>query len=588
MNRIVRLLIPVALIATVFYSCQKDDITPILPPAGDYLLPLIATTDIHGHIVNTSSDTVHYRLAYIADKVKDIRGHGGAYNKKRLLLLDGGDLYQGATLSNIQQGRPIYISMDMMEYDAVALGNHDFDWGLENMVDPDATLLDYEYHGRSCRNQVPVVCANLYQHGSRVSCTKDYIIVEKTASNPRGGSVTVKIGIIGFADDYSLSIISSQFSDKGYSIQANYTIANSLASELESSGQCDATILLTHGAADKAAQHLGDTTAFDLVLGGHTHLTISGQTDWGLPYLQAGKKSEVYAYAELQFHVDNHGNISFTSVNDQQTFAVDATRDLHTFPGQNAQDLDQDILTLSDEAISNSSEQLGKVIGHINVNASNYFIDGSGQRATVMGNWMCDITRRIGQADVAFLNRTSIRTNFSLNGHPTRDITISNVYEMFPFGNETYVFRITYTELLQLFEYSMTGGGKILLTHMTGIDCHFTGTERTSSSGNTYYEYSVHSLSKDGTTIYQEGEWTSDWSSRTLTVATCSYVATTDREDRNTHLHNPFVEWCKTSRLTSNNLIDNENAIRVLTSEAEASGGLLSIDTIPHFILRAE
>ena len=431
MKRIVRLLIPVAFMAAMLHSCQKEDINPLKPAAGDYLLPLIETTDIHGLIVDNSTDSVHYRLAYIADKVKDIRGHGGAYKKERLLLLDGGDLYQGTTISNLQQGKPIYVSFDKMEYDAVALGNHDFDWGFENMVDPDATLLDYDYNGGHYVNEVPVICANLYQHGNRVSCTKDYVIVEKTAVNPRGGSVNVKIGIIGFAEDYSLSIMASQFSGKGYSIQENYTIANSLASELEASGQCDATILLTHGAADKAAERLGESTVVDLVLGGHTHRTISGQTSWGLPYLQAGKKSENYAYAELQFRVDNNGSISFTSVNGQQTIAVDATRDLHLFSGHNAQDLDNDILSVSDNAISEISGQLSRVIGHITVNASKYPISGSGERASVMGNWMGDILQRIGNADVAFLNSTSIRTYFSLDGQPSRNITVANVYDMF-------------------------------------------------------------------------------------------------------------------------------------------------------------
>lgn len=588
MKQIIKILLSVAIVSAMLFSCQKEDLTPIKPAAGDYLLPLIETTDVHGHIVDASTDTVHYRLAYIADKVKDIRGHGGAYKKERLLLLDGGDLYQGTTISNLQQGKPIYVSFDKMEYDAVALGNHDFDWGFENMVDPDATLLDYDYNGRYYVNEVPVICANLYQNGNRVSSTKDYVIVEKTAVNPRGGSVNVKIGIIGFAEDYSLSIMASQFSGKGYSIQENYTIANSLASELEASGQCDATILLTHGAADKAAERLGESTVVDLVLGGHTHRTISGQTSWGLPYLQAGKKSENYAYAELQFRVDNNGNISFTSVNGQQTIAVDATRDLHLFSGHNAQDLDDDILSLSDNALSEVSGQLEQVIGYITVNASNYFIDGSGQRASIMGNWMGDILQRIGEADVAFFNRTSIRTYFSLDGQPSRNITVSNVYEMFPFGNQIYVFRITYAELLQLFEYSMTGAGRILLTQMTGLDCYFTSTERTSSSGSTYYEQALHSLVKDGTTIYQNGQWTSDWASRTLTVATSSYVATTDREDRDLHLHNPLVGWCETSRLITNDLVDNENAIRVLKAEAEANNGLLSIDTRPHFILYTE
>ncbi len=588
MKQIFKLLLPVVVVTAMFYSCQKEDINPLKPAAGDYLLPLIETTDVHGHIVDASTDTIHYRLAYIADKVKDIRGHGGAYRKERLLLLDGGDLYQGTTISNLQLGKPIYVSFDKMEYDAVALGNHDFDWGFENMVDPDATLLDYDYNGRNHINEVPVVCANLYQHGNRVSCTKDYVIVEKTAVNPRGGSVNVKIGIIGFAEDYSMSIMASQFSGKGYTIQENYTIANSLASELESTGQCDATILLTHGAADKAAERLGERSVVDLVLGGHTHRTISGQTSWGLAYLQGGKKSEAYAYAQLKFRVDEEGNISFTSVNDQQTIDVDATRDRHTFAGQNAEDLDDDILTVSDNALNDLSGHLQQVIGHITVDASNYFLDGSGQRASVMGNWMGDIMQRISEADVAFLNRTYIRTYFTLDGQPSRNITVGNVYDMFPFGNQLYVFRITYAELLQLFEYSMTGAGRILLTQMTGIDCYITCKESTSSSGRTYYDYALHSLVKDGTTIYQNGEWTSDWASRTLTVATTNYVATTDREDRETHLHNPLVGWCETSRLITNDLVDNENAIRVLKAEAEANNGLLSIDPRPHFIVYTE
>lgn len=49
-----------------------------------------------------------------------------------------------------------------------------------------------------------------------------------------------------------------------------------------------------------------------------------------------------------------------------------------------------------------------------------------------------------------------------------------------------------------------------------------------------------------------------------------------------------MVEWNNTDRLIINNLVDNENAIRVLRAEAAASGGLLSIDTSPHFILVEE
>ena len=46
-----------------------------------------------------------------------------------MLLLDGGDLYQGTPFSNLTGGAVIRAAFDRMKYDAVALGNHDFDWG---------------------------------------------------------------------------------------------------------------------------------------------------------------------------------------------------------------------------------------------------------------------------------------------------------------------------------------------------------------------------------------------------------------------------------------------------------------------------
>ena len=121
----------VSVAATFFVSCQKEEIIPEPEPEkpnpGVYSLPLIETTDIHGHIVAGETEVVHYRMAYIADKVKDIRGHDDQYKKERLLLLDGGDIYQGSIVSSLQMGKPVYVTMDKMDYDAVTVGNHDFD-----------------------------------------------------------------------------------------------------------------------------------------------------------------------------------------------------------------------------------------------------------------------------------------------------------------------------------------------------------------------------------------------------------------------------------------------------------------------------
>ncbi|MCR5408439.1 MAG: 5'-nucleotidase C-terminal domain-containing protein [Bacteroidales bacterium] len=586
-SSIVRLLCTILAVAVV--SCQKivpdggqkedSGIEPTQP--GEYVLPLIETTDMHGYIVTTDNNgTVHYRLAYIADKADDIRGHGDQCQRDRLLLVDGGDLCQGASVSNLLSGWPVYVSMDIMGYDAVAAGNHEFDWGFDTLVDQDATLPDYEWDGQSVVNQVPVVCANLYQDGNRVPFTKDYVVVEKTAVNTEGATVPVKIGIIGFAVNYSGSIIATQFIDKGYSINDDYSIVNQIAAELESTGGCDATIMLIHGEAEGAAERLGKDTPVDLVLGGHSHRTLAGRTSWGTPYLQGGRYCEHYAYADLRFKVDASGTTSYDRVGSLANLAVNSDRDRHVYPEHNVADLSEEILEVSEAALTATAQQQNDVLGYISVSASSYYISGSGDRAAVISNWMCDILRRIGDADVAFVNGGGVRTSLPLNGQSRRDITVANVYEMFPFNNPTYVYSITYAELLQVLDYSMTSGGESLFSRMTGIDCYFTAEDH-----GTYTTYAVKSLAKDGTVIYQNGTWTGDWASRKLVLAVSEYLAITERTDYYTNLPNPLIEWNSTPRLLANDLVDNENAVRVLRAEASASGGHLYVDTAAHFIL---
>ena len=570
-----------AVLASLSFSCRKTD--PVVespsgesPSPGEYVLPLVETTDMHGYIVHADNLGLHYRLAYIADKVEDIR----ARKEDGLLLLDGGDLYQGASVSNLMSGWPVYVSMHKMGYDAVAVGNHEFDWGIESLVDADATLPDYEWEGRSFVNEVPVVCANLYRDGVRVPFTRDYVIVEKSALNAAGETVPVRIGIIGFVVDYAGSIMSTQFTGKGYSINADFSIAGALAEELESSGQCDATLLLIHGAAGDAAGYLGPRSCIDLVLGGHSHAHMCGKTGWGLPYLQGGRYCENYGYAELKFQVDDTGKVSFKGVDNLMTPPVDASLDGRREAGGHQDDLSAEIVAVSDYALDYTAQAQNDVIGHIRVGATNYYLDGSDGRASVMSNWMCDILRRIGEADVAFVNGGGIRTSFPLGGRSARDITVANVYEMFPFSNTTYVYRLTYAELLQVFEYAMTSGGASLFSCMTGLDCRFSQTEH-----GTYKTYEVYSLSKDGTVIYRNGKWTGDWALKTVTLSVSEFLATNERTDYYTGIANPLVGWNKTSRLLRSDLVDNENAVRVLRAEAASSGGLLSIDTAPHFIL---
>lgn len=574
-------------------SAPKPPVPSYVIP-GSYTLPMIETTDVHGYFVHINKDDVYYRLAYIADKVNDIRGRGTSHKREKLLLLDGGDIYQGTTVSKLQRGKALYIAYDKMNYDAVALGNHEFDWGIENMVDSDATLPDYERGGVSVTNSVPVLCANMYQNGSKAGITKDYVIVEKTAASAEGNEIRVKIGVIGFAENYTSSVLKSQFIDKGYSINADYSIAKNIAAQLESSGECNATILLVHGEAASAAKKLGSDSVIDFVLGGHTHVYDEGITDGGVPYAQGQCYAQSYVYSELDFSVDDAGKISFVRVKETKKIAVDATKVTHTSDDENAEDLEPEIITLSNEAIEASKTALKEVVGYItesathNSSGTKYAIDGSDGRASVMSNWVCDITARIGNADVGFINSSGVRTYFTLGGESQRNITRANVYEMFPFDNLVYVFELTYEDLLSVFKYSMTSTGKGLISRVSGIDCEFTKEQKYSVNDKPYTEYAVYAIKKDGVTVWQEGVWTEGWKDRTIKVALCEFLVVTQRVDSFTGLENPFVAWSQTEKLIASDLIDSDGALEVLKAEAAANGGHLSLDKKPHYILHSE
>ena len=82
---------------------------------------------MHGYITDVSSykeDTFEYRLAYFSKIVNDARNND-AYED--VLLLDTGDIYQGTPHSNLTYGAAMRAAYDQMDYDAVGLGNHEFD-----------------------------------------------------------------------------------------------------------------------------------------------------------------------------------------------------------------------------------------------------------------------------------------------------------------------------------------------------------------------------------------------------------------------------------------------------------------------------
>jgi len=473
-----------------------------------YYLPVFETTDIHGYIVDISSgkeETYQYRLGFIANLIDELREEGD------ILLVDTGDCYQGNALSNKLQGQPIRAYTDIMDYDGICLGNHEFDWGLGTEIDHDATVGSYNLSDSiKGDSDVPVLCWNLYDTstGEKVDFTRDYVIVEKNAKSLDGKEKKIKIAILGYINDYSSSINKNAF--EGYEIhEEEIAEVEKKARELEESGEADVTVMTCHVCPEQMAPLVGENSVVDLIVCGHNHLTGTGKFSNGVPYILGGCYGQSYATATIA--VTEEGDVSIE--NQQYVYIVDDKEQLYDNE-ENRQNFDDAVMDISHTTIDIVREKYPDVLeglGYITTDLSRDRIEGSiGE--DIATNWAAQVRAEAVGAQVGITNSTGVRAKILLqDDEKTRVILGSDIYNMFPFDNKIMEYSITYEQLLDLCNntkinyYSYVGVSGVTAYFDDGVD----------SNLNTLY------LGDEK--IYDNG-WIAD-KNTTVTVAADDYSA---------------------------------------------------------------
>lgn len=226
--------------------------------------------------------------------------HGGAYSSlstfskmgdylkyKRLttdntIIIANGDILQGSAFSNYYHGRPIIEIMNYLEFDAFVLGNHEFDWGIDEIAKyADGNLENGEA-------DYPFLAANIVTESDSqmMPWTDPYTIVDING---------VKVGIIGVIGDVINSITASRVA--GYDFQEAYDLVREYAYELRTEQDCDIVVVSIHEynqSVNEAIAALSGDYLVDAIFNGHTH---SAQKDYilrngtRLPYAQASNYS---------------------------------------------------------------------------------------------------------------------------------------------------------------------------------------------------------------------------------------------------------------------------------------------------------
>lgn len=196
-----------------------------------------------------------------------------------LLLFDAGDFSQGTPYYNFFHGRIEIDAMNRMQYDAITLGNHEFDYGVDTL----AEVLKLA--------KFPVVCANYDVSGTPLEgIVQRYAVINRS---------NLRIGVFGLGIDPTSLIAEKNFAPIQYldPVSAAQEVANTLRNE----EKCDVVICLSHqGTHPLAGDKISDielaekTQNIDVIVGAHTHkivenLYVSNLVGDSVLLTQAGK-----------------------------------------------------------------------------------------------------------------------------------------------------------------------------------------------------------------------------------------------------------------------------------------------------------
>ena len=217
------------------------------------------------------TNDVHSRIEPFPENSGRLAGKGGAARRaeyieyirryeQNVLLLDAGDIWQGTPYFNVFKGGLEYELMSKMNYDAATLGNHDFDLGLDGLLD--------QWH----KANFPFICSNYdFENTPLRGMTQPYRIFSID---------TIKIGVIGLGIELKGLVPDKLFGNTKYIDPVER--ANYWSKFLKRKKDCDFVIALSHlGLSYEDKTIISDerlvpqTKYIDLVIGGHTHSFLS-------------------------------------------------------------------------------------------------------------------------------------------------------------------------------------------------------------------------------------------------------------------------------------------------------------------------
>jgi len=340
-------------------------------------------------------------LATVVDEIRDQYG-------KSVILLDAGDATHGTNVANLFQGRSTVEVMNAIGYNAMTLGNHDFNYGQEALLE------------RMADAKFPFLAANVTTEAGEV-------LTYSALVQDFGG---VRVGVIGVSSletpvtTHPNNVVGLVFHDP---IQTVKQLAERLRPDV------DVLIALTHIGYLEDLKLAEAVPELDVIVGGHSHTELQEAVEvGGVIIVQSHEWARNLGFLRLEIE---DGKITGY---EQRLIPITAAVEPHP-----------EVQAIIDGWNSLLAERLNQVVGTTSV-----FFDGERAnvrtRETNLGNLVADIMREATGADIAITNGGGIRASL-----PQGEVTIGDIYTVLPFDNTLTVIQLSGRDLLAALEYSV-------------------------------------------------------------------------------------------------------------------------------------
>lgn len=347
----------------------------------------------------------------------------GGYLKERknqnpnTIILSSGDMFQGSMESNSNYGKLLSNCMEVAGFDAFTFGNHEFDWGLDNLR---------KLAGES---KVPFLGANIYKWNAQTKqfgefasdLAKEYEI--KVLENG------LKVGIIGVIGSNQITSISSNLVQT-IGFKDPLPIVKEVSARLRNQHGCDVVAVSIH-----APSASWDGSALDgyvdAVFSAHNHAYELGTyQNTNIPYIQSSHNGEAVSHIQLKVNSNND---------------VSCEKQEHVYYDQNWPNL-AEATTLINNSNAQIEEQRNQTLAYFD----NYLSSSVGVPRLVsraIAEYAADMGYEITLSMVN-TGRSSLSRGY---------VTYSNLYEAIPFDNVIYVAEVLGSDLLYEAEYKNNG-----------------------------------------------------------------------------------------------------------------------------------